>query len=136
MEFAIHRCFFFVGFVLVLLNWFCSGWSRGLGFAIPRLLFWSGFGVCELALQLLELRSGVCDPSTFFLSVFGVCGLALQWFELRVGACDPSTFFVEWFWCLWVGLAVVGVEEWGVRSIEVCFAVVLVFVSLPCSGWS
>ena len=65
MEFAIHRCFFFVGLVLVLVSWFCSGWSRGLGFAISR-FFYIGSGVCELALQWLELRSGFCDPSTCF----------------------------------------------------------------------
>ena len=66
MEFAIHRLFCFVGVVLVLVSWFCSGWSRELGFAIPRFFVVSGFCVCELALQWLEFRSGVCDPSTLF----------------------------------------------------------------------
>ena len=57
MEFAIHRCFFFVGLVLVFVSWFCSGWSRGLGFAISR------------RKTKMVLVFGVCDPSTFFFGV-------------------------------------------------------------------
>ena len=49
--------------------------------------FWSGFGVCELALQWLELRRGVCDPSTLFWNGFVNCEFALQWMELRVELC-------------------------------------------------
>ena len=60
----------------------------GEGLGLRSLVFLNDFGVCELALQWLELRRGVCDPSTFlFWSGFGVCEFALQWMELRVKLC-------------------------------------------------
>ena len=69
----------------------------GLGFFVC----WSAFVVCDLALQWLEVRVGVCDPS-FFFSVFGVCEFVF---------------------------AVVGVEEWNLRSIDVSFLLVCFWCS-------